>query len=163
MGRGDEPNVDEGAPGRAAARGIVHVHGLRVGNEKVNTMIQGYLFNITQLLYVENAMELITTYRPNGKTPVQVAGMVTASRGFKDVYLEKLTLRDSGQAGLRLAQVAGHAAVVKVYAIMKSVYTPDALSMEPIVRLPKGDNTPSKTAARMGATAKLWAAFNRCR
>jgi len=119
-------------------------------------MLEEYSFRQTQLAYIKGAMDLLTAYRPFGKTPVQVATYITEAEAQKIAFLAKNSLRESGRAGLRLAFDAGRKAAVQVYAMMKSMYSADTKIVDVILRLPKPNNSPAQTLTRMQATAELW-------
>ena len=120
-------------------------------------MLETYSFHVEQLQYVKGAMDQVAAFRPFGKTPTQVATLLTASATAKDEFLAKLTTRQTSRGLVSGAFTAAHDAAVMAYAILKSVFKADPASLRAIRSLPKGDQTPKQTVDRMEAISKLWA------
>ena len=120
-------------------------------------MLETYSFHVEQLQYVKGAMDQVPAFRPYGKTPAQVATMLTASATGKDEFLATLTSLQTSRGLVSGAFTAAHDAAVMAYAIIKSVFKADGGSSRAIRSLPKGDQTPKQTVDRMEAISKLWA------
>lgn len=119
-------------------------------------MFEQFNFHQTQLEYIKGAEEVIPTYRPFGKTPVQVGTMITNCAPVRDAYLEKLNGLNTARGEAQVAVDAAHAACVSVFAIMKSIYATDGASMRAIRGLPRRDTSAGQTFTRTEAIAKLW-------
>ena len=66
-------------------------------------MFEQFNFHQTQLEYIKGAEEVIPTYRPFGKTPVQVGTMITNCAPVRDAYLEKLNGLNSARGEAQVA------------------------------------------------------------
>lgn len=123
-------------------------------------MFEKYTFELLRLRYIKATMDAIASFRPDGKTPADVAAMIahaTSPTGPRASY-------ESAKATLELAQgeyaediAEGHAACVQVYPIMKSRYRADRGSASAIESLPTEDETPTATLTRLKAISNLWA------
>ena len=118
-------------------------------------------FHLTQLKYLKTAVDHIDSpsFRPDGKTPTQIATLLTDGNTALTDLLEKSDQLNVARGALEAAHAAGHDACVAVYACMKSCYRDDRSSLAAIQRLPKTDRTPSQTVTRMKATSQRWSAL----
>ena len=122
-------------------------------------MFEKHTFELLRLRYIKAAMDAIASYRPDGKVPADVAGMIAAATsptGPRGTY-------ESANATLQLAQgefdediAEGHDACVQVYPIMKSRYRADAGSTSAIDSLPTADESAKDTFSRLKAISTLW-------
>ena len=64
-------------------------------------MFVSFDFHLTQLRYIKAAMDVVPTYRPNGKTPAQVQTMIDAAKAVKSAFQGK-------EAALNLARGTYH-------------------------------------------------------
>lgn len=120
-------------------------------------MLETYNFRLTQLAYVKSAAEQVASFRPDGKTPTQIAALITAAQTARADYLTKRAALTTARGAFRTVYEDAHRAVVAVYAVMKSVYRDDRDNSRAILSLPKTDRNPEQTLARMEAISKLWA------
>ena len=121
-------------------------------------MLEKYTFELLRLRYVKNAMDLIALYRPDGKTPAEVAAMIAnaiAPTGPRGNY-------ESAYATLQLAQgeydediTEGHGICVQVFPILRSRYRTDKGSSSAIDSLPTEDESPTATFNRLKAMSNL--------
>ena len=122
-------------------------------------MLETYNFRLTQLAYVKGAAEQVAAFRPDGKTPTQIAAMIADGQTARAEYLTKRATVTTARGTFRSAHEDAHNAVVAVYAVMKSLYRDDRDSSRAIRSLPKDDRNPEQTLARMEAISKLWASL----
>ena len=73
-------------------------------------MLETYNFHLEQLLFTKGAMDQLAAFRPFSKTPGQIATTIADTKAMRVAYLGKYALRESGRAGLRVAQSDGHKA-----------------------------------------------------
>lgn len=113
-------------------------------------------FHLTQLRYIKAAMDVLPTYRPNGKTPAQVEALIDAAKGVKADYTTKDTALDLSRGNYHQAVKDGHTVAFQVYGIMKTRFRKVAAALGAIDKLPVDDDTPQKTQDRMEKISKLW-------
>ena len=113
-------------------------------------------FHLTQLRYIKAAMDVLATYRPNGKTPAQVQTMIVDATAVKGAYQTKDTALDLARGNYHQAVQDGHTVTFQVYGIMKTRYRKVSAALGAINNLPVDDDTPQKTQDRMEKTSKLW-------
>ena len=122
-------------------------------------MYNAFNFELLRLRYLKSAMDAIAVFRPDGKTPADVATMIadaTAPTGPRAGH-------ESANATLQLAQgeydediAQGHEACVQVYPIMKSRYRADPGSLSAINALPVTDQSAADTLTRLKGISVLW-------
>ena len=113
-------------------------------------------FHLTQLRYVKAAMDVLPTYRPNGKTPAQVQTMIDDAELVKSAFTTKDTVLDLARGNYHQAVKDGHTVAFQVYGLMKTRYRNAPAALGAINNLPVDDDTPQKTIDRMEAISKLW-------
>lgn len=122
-------------------------------------MFDGFNFAHLQMRYIKLGMDLLATYRPDGRTPAQVQTDITDGIAVRDDFQTKISLRNLANGELEEAITAGHTLCVQVYPIMQSRYRKDHGSTKAIDRLPVDDRTPAETRDRMKAISALWASL----
>ncbi len=113
-------------------------------------------FHLTQMRYTKAAMDVLPTYRPNGKTPAQVLTLIDAAKGVKANYTTKDTTLDLVRGNYHQAVKDGHTVAFQVYGIMKTRFRKVPAALGAIDNLPVDDDTPQKTQDRMEKISKLW-------
>lgn len=120
-------------------------------------MFERFNFELLRLRYVKNVMDILVSFRPDGKGPADATGMLTGAATARTAY-------EGANATLQLAQgeyaediAEGHALCVQVYPIMKSRYRTDPGSLSAIDSLPTVDQKPTETVTRLKAISTLWA------
>lgn len=119
-------------------------------------MLEGNDFHILQLRFIKRGMDDFATYRPDGKTPAQVATMITSAKAVRTTYIDAKTTLDLALGTYNTAIAAGHGICVQVYPMMKSRYRADSSSLEAINKLPIEDQIPAATIKRLELTISLW-------
>ena len=119
-------------------------------------MFVSFNFHLTQLRYIKAAMDVLATYRPNGKTPAQVQTMIDAANGVKSAFQGKDAALDLARGAYHQAVKDGHTVAFQVYGLMKTRYRNAPAALGAINNLPVDDDTPQKTNDRMEAISKLW-------
>lgn len=122
-------------------------------------MFDGYNFTLLQMRFIKAAMDALPTYRPDGRTPVQVQTDITDGIAVRDDFQAKLSARNLASGELEEAVNAGHTLCVQVYPIMQSRFRKDHGSTKAIERLPVDDRTTAETRDRMKAISALWASL----
>lgn len=122
-------------------------------------MFEGYSFELLRLRYIKSAMDLIASFRPDGKTPADVGAMITNATG----PTSPRSKFEAAEATLQLARgeynedlTEGHEVCVQVYPIMKSRFRADPGSTSAIASLPTADQTGNETLTRLKAISNLW-------
>lgn len=119
-------------------------------------MFVSFDFHRTQLRYIKAAMDVLATYRPNGKTPAQVQALIDAALVVKGTYQTKDATLVLARGTYHQAVQAGHTVAFQVYGILKTRYRKVPAVLGAINDLPVDDDTPQKTIVRMEAISKLW-------
>lgn len=119
-------------------------------------MLETNDFHIVQLRFIKRAMDDFATYRPDGKTPAQVATMITTAKAVRATYMDAKTTLNLAMGNYNTAIAAGHGICVQVYPIMKSRYRTDPGSSSAIDSLPTEDETGTATLTRLKAISTLW-------
>ena len=116
------------------------------------------LFNFShlQLRYIKQSMDILASYRPDGRTPALVQTDITDGIAVRDDFQTKLSVRNLASGEWDEAVATGHTLCVQVYPIMQSRYRKDVGSSKAIDRLPVDDRSASDTRDRMKALAALW-------
>lgn len=122
-------------------------------------MFEGFNFSHLQMRYIKLGMDLLPTFRPDGRTPAQVQTDITDGIAVRDDFQIKISVRNLANGELEEAITAGHTLCVQVYPIMVSRYRKDHGSTKAIDRLPVDDRTPAETRDRMKAISALWASL----
>jgi hypothetical protein len=122
-------------------------------------MFDGFNFSHLQMRCIKTAMDALLTYRPDGRTPVQVQTDITDGIAARDDFQAKLSARNLANGELEEAVNAGHTLCVQVYPIMQSRFRKDHGSSKAIERLPVDDRTQAETRDRMKAISALWASL----
>ena len=122
-------------------------------------MFVAFNFELLRLRYIKGAMDAIASFRPDGKTPADVAAMIadaTSPTGPRGAHM-------AANATLQLAQgeydediSQGHDVCVQVYAILKSRFRTDPGSLSAINALPVTDQSAADTFSRLKAISILW-------
>lgn len=118
--------------------------------------IEAYIFVLSRLRYLATAVTNIPDFKPDGQLPAAFTSLPALCEQAYSALLNPFNQAQVGGSTMRAAWLAGHAVSVSVYACMKSCYRTDINQSASIRRLPKRDNTPDKTLARMRSTADLW-------
>src|SRR3990172_316744 len=103
-----------------------------------------YNFHLTQLRYIKAAMDVLPTYRPNGKTPAQVQTLIDDAKGVKSAFIGKDEALDLARGNYTQAVKDGHTAAFQVYGLMKTRYRNAPAALGAITNLPVDDDTPQK-------------------
>lgn len=119
-------------------------------------MLETTDFHILQLRFIKRAMDDFAPYRPDGKTPAQVATMITTAKTVRTTYMDAKTTLDLALGNYHTAIAAGHGICVQVYPIMKSRFRLDSASLEAINKLPTDDQSPAATIKRLELIISLW-------
>lgn len=122
-------------------------------------MFENYSFQVLRLRYIGGAATAIPSFRPDGKSPADIAAMVTsatAPTGPRGNYEAAKATLDLAQGEFDEDIAEGHAACVQVYPIMKSRYRTDPGSLSAINSLPTVDESPNATYTRLKAISTLW-------
>lgn len=122
-------------------------------------MFEDYSFELLRLRYIKSAMDLLASYRPDGKTPAEVGAMISNATGPNNPR----AAFEAAEATLQLARgeynedlAEGHEICVQVHAIMKSRFRADPGSASAIASLPTADQTANATLTRLKAISNLW-------
>ena len=123
-------------------------------------MFEVYNFELLRLRYIKAAMDVILSFRPDGKTPAEVGTMISDATSSTSPRANF----EAADATLQLARgeydedlATGHEVCVQVYPIMKSRFRADPGSSSAIASLPTGDQTGNATLTRLKAISTLWA------
>src|SRR5262245_7698311 len=104
-------------------------------------MLDSFWDQTIKLLFLKNAMESISAFRPLGKTPAQVQTMLEEREAARSDYVDKHTLLQDGQAAVRAKLAEARRESIRTYALMKSAYQDNRRKLDLIVRIPKKDPT----------------------
>src|SRR3954452_25357402 len=113
-----------------------------------------YNFHIEQVEVIRQVMLDLADYRPDGKTPVQIATLITSAETARDTYRDKKTDLELCRGGIDLAVGEAHDLCVRIYGIMTSVYRSDAKSRSAMDKLPVEDQSREETMERGEAILK---------
>lgn len=122
-------------------------------------MFDGFNFSHLQMRYIKLAMDILLTYRPDGRTPALVQTDITDGIAVRDDFQAKLSLRNLADGEWLEAVATGHTLCVQIFPIMQSRYRKDAGSTRAIDKLPVDDRTPAESRDRMKALSALWASL----
>ena len=118
-------------------------------------------FVIKQLQRLKKALAQpeLNDFAPDGKSAEDTGGHLTQIGSMKAGLIKCVVALGKSRGAVTRLAADGHAKAVKVYASMRSVYRRDADSLRAISGIPKPDQTPRQTLARMEHTAEVWAAL----
>lgn len=119
-------------------------------------MFEVFNFRMVQLRGVKAVMDDFASFKPDDKTPAQVAAMVESGDDALDAAEGAWTDLNLARGTRDEKAAAGHDAVVDVYAVMKRRYRKDPGSFDSVCKLPIDDQSPAETLRRMKLTSKLW-------
>ena len=118
--------------------------------------LEEYIFVLSRLRYLSAAVTNISTFKPDGKPAAFYTDLPPLCEQAYSALLTPYNQANVAVSAMQAAWTTGHDTGVMVYACMKSCYRTDINQSASIRRLPKRDNTPDKTLARMRATTDLW-------
>lgn len=119
-------------------------------------MFDLFNFELLQLRYVKAGMDILASFRPDGKTPAEAQGMIDTAKTARTNYGTKKVAMDLARGEFIESVDAGHVVCIQVYPIMLSRYRNDPGSLSAIKKLPVADQTPAQTIDRLKDTSTLW-------
>lgn len=119
-------------------------------------MLVMFDFAVVQLRYFKAAMDLISTFRPDGKTPAMVQAVIDSSASVRAVYVDKFNAITGARATRRTLIETLHDWCVAFAAQGASRFRKDKTVTERFERLPIQDRTFQETMMRADAIVALW-------
>ena len=119
-------------------------------------MLVMFDFAVTQVRYIEAAMNNIASYRPDGNSPADVAAMLAAAAAVRLEYVVRLNAIQGQRALRRINIELAHDACVDFAGQGRSRYRKDPLILQRFDGLPVDDETFQQTITRCDAIMALW-------
>ena len=120
-------------------------------------MLVMFDFAVVQLRYFKSAMDLIPTFRPDGKSPAMVQAVIDAAASVREQYVTTHNEITGARATRRTSIETLHDWCVAFSAQGASRYRKDKTMKERFDRLPVQDKTFQETMVRADAIVALWA------
>ena len=120
-------------------------------------MLEMYDFSITQVRYIKAAMDEIAAYRPDFKSPADVAAMTPTPDTVRGDYVTKKTAASAGRDARNFGAKDVHDVAVDFLAQARSVYRKNPAVQEQLGRLLVDDKTFQQSITRGDQTSALWA------
>ncbi len=119
-------------------------------------MLIEYDFTVNQTRYTKAAMDEIPTFRPDLKTPADVASMIPTPDTVRGDYVTKMTALGAARDARNFGAAAVHEVCVEFLAQVRSVYRKNATVQEQLDRLLTGDERVCECITRGDQTTALW-------
>ena len=119
-------------------------------------MLVMFDFAVVQLRYFKSAMDLIPTFRPDGKSPAMVQAVIDGVGSVREVYVGSLNAITGARATRRTSIETLHDWCVAFSAQGQSRFRKDTTVRERFERLPVQDKTFQETMVRADAIVALW-------
>ena len=119
-------------------------------------MLVMFDFAVVQLRYFKSAMDLISTFRPDGKSPEMVQSVIDGAGSVREVYVVALNAITGARALRRTSIEMLHDWCVAFAAQGQSRFRKDKTVKERFERLPIQDRTFQETMVRADAIVALW-------
>ena len=119
-------------------------------------MLVMFDFAVVQLRYFKAAMDLVPTFRPDGKSPAMVQAVLDAVSSARGVYVAAQNTITGARAARRTSIETLHDGCVAFTAQGSSRYRKDRTVRERFERLPIQDRTFQETMVRADAIGALW-------
>ena len=119
-------------------------------------MLEMYDFTIAQVRYVKAAMEQIPAFRPDYKTPADVAAMIPNPDPVRTTYVTKKTVADAARDARNNGSKEIHDVCVDFLAQARSVYRKNPAVVQQLGRITVKDQTFQECLTRADQTSALW-------